>query len=123
MAKKLGTRQSAVARLEDANYGKQSLAVLHKIAAAFDVAAWVEFIPYSTLLQRIADLSPTALSPKPYSAEFDEDGQPNTSVDLEFDGSVICKSNYMTPTAGTVFIQSNPSAKMGSFNITFEKSE
>lgn len=123
MAKKLGTRQSAVARLEDANYGKQSLAVLHKIAAAFDVAAWVEFIPYSTLLQRIADLSPVAITPKTYELEFDEHGEPNTSVDLSFDGSVICQSNYVTPTAGAIFIQSNPSPKLGLLHLQFEKSE
>ncbi|MFP3798724.1 helix-turn-helix domain-containing protein [Paraburkholderia sp. SIMBA_027] len=107
MAKKLGTRQSAIARLEDPDYGRQSLTVLHKIAQAFDVAAWIEFVPYSTLLRRTADLSPAALTPKPYTSEFDESGEPNTSVDVVFDGSVICKSNYVTSTAGSIYIAGN----------------
>lgn len=107
MAKKLGTRQSAIARLEDPDYGKQSLTVLHKIAQVFDVAAWVEFIPYSTLLRRTADLSPAALTPRPYTSEFDETGEPNSSVDVIFDGSIICKSNYVTSTAGSIYISAH----------------
>ena len=108
LAEKLGTRQSAVARLEDPDYGKQSLSVLHKIAAIFDVAAWVEFVPFSTLVQRTADLSPAALTPAPYSSEFDEEGQPNTSVTLAVDGSPICARNFMRATTGgaSLFIQS-----------------
>lgn len=105
LAKKLGTRQSAVARLEDANYGKQSLAILHRIAKTFDVVAWVEFVPYSTMLRRTADLSPKALTPRSYTEEFDADGEPTAAVDLAFDGSVICKSNYVTLESGPQLIQ------------------
>lgn len=105
LAKKLGTRQSAVARLEDANYGRQSLAVLHRIAKTFDVVAWVEFVPYSMLLRRTADLSPQALTPRPYTEEFGDDGEPTAAIDLNFDGSAICKSNYVTVGSGSQLVQ------------------
>ena len=97
LARRLKTRQSAVARMEDPNYGKHSLAVLHKIASVFDVSAWVEFVPFSTLLQRTTNLSPQELTPASYKEEFDLDGDPNTSVLLRIDGSAICLSHYIHP--------------------------
>ena len=111
LAKKLGTRQSAVARLEDANYGRQSLAILHRIARAFDVVAWVEFIPYSTLLRRTVDLSPSALTPRSYNDEFDGNGEPTAAVDLNFDGSAICKSHYVTTGSGSRWIQTTSGSR------------
>ncbi len=105
LAKKIGTRQSAVARLEDAEYGKQSLAVLHRVAAVFDVVTWVEFIPFSQFLQRTADLSPAAITPKSYGQEFDERGEPRCDVALEFDQSAISMRHYVQPTAsGSMYL-------------------
>jgi transcriptional regulator with XRE-family HTH domain len=108
LARRLGTRQSAVARLEDMNYGKQSIAVLHRIAAIFDVSTWVEFVSYTTFIRRTADLSQQALTPKPYTEEFDELGEPNTDVSLVFDGSVICQSNYVTSAGSSVLFFPTP---------------
>ncbi|MEW9586775.1 multiprotein-bridging factor 1 family protein [Paraburkholderia sp. DGU8] len=123
LAEKLGTRQSAVARLEDPNYGKQSLSALHKIAAIFDVATWVEFVPFSTLVQRTADLSPAALTPASYPKEFDEDGQPNTSVSLAFDGSAICATNFVRTagSAASLFIQSPQVTHTKTFSLDIER--
>lgn len=70
LAEKIGTKQGAIARLESMSYGKFSVATLHKIAAYFDVAVWVEFVPFSTLLERTSDLSAKALTPATYSEEF-----------------------------------------------------
>jgi transcriptional regulator with XRE-family HTH domain len=77
LAHAIGTRQSAIARIESGQYGRFSIAVLHRIAKHFDVATWVEFISFSTLLQRTADVSPDAITPKPYTEEFGEDGEPS----------------------------------------------
>jgi len=102
LAAKVGTRQSAIARLESMSYGKFSISMLQKIADYFDVVAWVEFAPYSSFLRRTANLSPHAITPKPYTEEFDGDGNPLPGLMLAFDGSAICRSHYIAaePTPG-----------------------
>lgn len=80
LAQHIGTKQGAIARLESMTYGKFSIATLHKVADYFDVAVWVEFVPYSTLLERTSDLSAEALTPANYSEEFGDDEQPNTPL-------------------------------------------
>lgn len=98
LAKKIGTRQSAIARIEDPSYGKQSLAVIARIAAEFDVAPWAEFVSFSTYLRRTSDLAPEALTPRSYSEEFDlSSGEPLSTLHLRFDGSSISMNNYVNP--------------------------
>lgn len=97
LAKKLGTRQSAITRLEDPNYGRQSISVLHKVARFFDVATWVEFVSFSTVLRRTADLSPRVLEPTPYPQEFRADGEPKIELELFVDGSLIDYKHYAMP--------------------------
>lgn len=50
LAGQLGSNQNAVYRLENPNYGKQTLTTLKKVAAVFDVALVVRFVPFSQLL-------------------------------------------------------------------------
>jgi transcriptional regulator with XRE-family HTH domain len=50
LADKLGTNQNAVYRLENPNYGKQTITTLKKVAAIFDVALIVRFVPYGRLV-------------------------------------------------------------------------
>ena len=45
LAKLVGTSQPAIARLEDADYGGRSLAMLHRIAAALNKRLEVRLIP------------------------------------------------------------------------------
>ena len=97
LAKKLGTRQSAIARLEDPSYGKYSLSMLNKISHIFDVNLWVEFSSYSSFLRKTQNLSSENLLPKSYLDEFSDDGEPYDAVELTFDKSAICVSNYITP--------------------------
>lgn len=94
LARRIGTRQSVIARLESMSYGKFSISTLQKVADYFDVVAWVEFAPWSSLLRRTADLSPKSLTPASYSEEFDVQGEPSLNLTLSFDGSTICQSNY-----------------------------
>jgi len=49
LAEKIGSNQNAVYRAENPNYGKQTTTTLKKIAAAFDVALIVRFVPFSEL--------------------------------------------------------------------------
>lgn len=45
LAEKIGTTQSVISRLEDANYDGHSLAMLRKIAAAVGHEVEVRFVP------------------------------------------------------------------------------
>jgi transcriptional regulator with XRE-family HTH domain len=69
LAQRIGTRQSAISRAEDPEYGRHRLETLVKIANAFDCALQVRFIPYSTLARHSDDLSPDAL----YAPSFEEE--------------------------------------------------
>ncbi|MGH9428421.1 MAG: helix-turn-helix transcriptional regulator [Terriglobia bacterium] len=61
-----GKSQSAIARLENPDYGKFSLTTLLEVASAFDVALLVRLVSFSNLLETISDLSPDALAVASY---------------------------------------------------------
>ena len=69
LAERLGTRQSAVSRIEDPLYGKHSLPQLKKLAHAFGCALIVKLAPYSTLVRESASLTEKHL----YAPSFDEE--------------------------------------------------
>lgn len=54
LASEIGSNQNAVYRAENPNYGKQTLTTLRKIAAAFDVALVVRFVPFSELIDWVS---------------------------------------------------------------------
>jgi ribosome-binding protein aMBF1 (putative translation factor) len=49
LAKRIGTTQSVISRLEDADYGAHSLSMLQRIAAAFDKQVEVRFVSIKAL--------------------------------------------------------------------------
>jgi transcriptional regulator with XRE-family HTH domain len=51
LAKRLGTTQAAVSRLEDPSYGRYSLSTLIDLAKVFDVGMQVRFTSFITMLQ------------------------------------------------------------------------
>jgi len=57
LAESIGTKQGVVSRLENPNYGKYSLDTLKKVAASFDVALLVSFVPFSELVARTTSLT------------------------------------------------------------------
>lgn len=76
LAEKIESNQNAVYRAENPNYGKQTITTLKKIAAAFDVALVVRFVPFSELLDWVSGtprmnigLSTEALSVLSFEAE------------------------------------------------------
>lgn len=69
LADKIGTKQSAVSRLEDPEYGKHSIEKLTELANAFDCALSIKFISYSSLARQMEDLSLNALSSLSYTEE------------------------------------------------------
>jgi ribosome-binding protein aMBF1 (putative translation factor) len=54
LAELIGTRQSSIARLEDADYDGHSLRMLHRIAEALDAHLAVHFVPDEALSSRSA---------------------------------------------------------------------
>ncbi len=50
LARRVGTNQNAISRLENPYYGKPTTTTLKRIAAAFDVALIIRFVPYGQLV-------------------------------------------------------------------------
>lgn len=65
----LGTKQSAISRLEDPEYGAHSLDTLIQIAKAFDCALMVKFVSYSVLAEDSENLSEIDQYAIPFSLE------------------------------------------------------
>lgn len=62
LAHKSKTTQSVISRLEDPNYGKLSLQTLLVLASVFDVALFVRFVSFGTLLKETQRLAPSDLA-------------------------------------------------------------
>jgi len=69
LAKAIGTKQSAISRLEDPTYGAHSLETLVAIAKSFDCALSVKFISFSHLAYESEKLSES----DQYAATFTEE--------------------------------------------------
>lgn len=69
LAEKAKKPASVISRLEDPNYGRYTIRTLLDLAAAFDVALLIKFVPYSRLISETKDLSPKALAALSYSQE------------------------------------------------------
>src|SRR5688572_2159263 len=54
LADKIGTTQNGVYRLESPDYGRFTLTTLKRVAAAFDVALVVRFVPFSELVDWVS---------------------------------------------------------------------
>ena len=70
LAREAGTKPTQITRIENPSYGSHTVATLRRIAAAFDVALVVRFVPYSELLRW--DAGPRNLAPKPFWQELQE---------------------------------------------------
>ncbi|WP_197507061.1 helix-turn-helix domain-containing protein [Mitsuaria sp. 7] len=69
LAAAIGSRQSAISRVEDPEYGSHSLDTLISLAKAFDCALIVKFAPYSALAAESSSLSEEDQFAAPYSLE------------------------------------------------------
>lgn len=63
------TKQEVISRLEDPAYGRYTIKTLLKLAAAFDVALMVKFVPFSKFLIETSDKSESGLMAIPFPAE------------------------------------------------------
>ncbi len=74
LAVRLGTKQEAISRLENPDYGKFSLDTLKKIGSEFDVALSVRFISFSELAAQTTSMTKEMISVPAYK---DDDGLNN----------------------------------------------
>ena len=74
LAKKLGTTQGVVSRLEDPSYGRASLKTLLQLSTAFDVALQVRFVSLTHYLQDNWKISREALEVEPFEQEAESVG-------------------------------------------------
>lgn len=74
LAEKIGTRQTGISRIESANYSRWSVAVLRRLAEAFDLRLRVSFEEFGTLWKEVDDFSREALERREFSEdpEFEE---------------------------------------------------
>ena len=82
LADLLGKHQETISQWENPDYGRHSIMTLKALAAIFDVALLVKFIPFSELVEDMVNLSETRLSPPSFSEELN---RALTSVPLVWD--------------------------------------
>jgi transcriptional regulator with XRE-family HTH domain len=118
LATRAGMRQSRISVLEDPNYENIEVGTLRRIAAAFDVALTVRFVPFSELARWSANLSENDI----VVPKFDEDdlslddalpyGKGTPTSETVFD--VLIAATDAVPVGGQVFGLNDPNAlKMG----------
>ena len=62
LAEMIGSRQSAIARAEDPEYGKHSVATLIKIAKVFECGLLLKLVSYDKFFEETKDVSEDGLS-------------------------------------------------------------
>jgi transcriptional regulator with XRE-family HTH domain len=69
LASHLGKHQETISQWENPDYGRYSISTLKKLAAIFDVALLVKFVPFGELVKDMVNLTETRLSPSSFSDE------------------------------------------------------
>ena len=70
VAEKLGTKQPRITLMEKPGYGNFSLNTLKKLAAVFDVALIVSFVPWSEMIEFTNSISNKRLAIPGFCAEY-----------------------------------------------------
>ena len=83
LAAAIGTRQSAISRLEAPDGGDLRISTLAKVAMAFDCALVVRLVPYSTLASITKDLRSERLYACAY--EHDRDARASNPFEIGYE--------------------------------------
>ena len=81
-AKMIGTRQSAVSRLENTEYGKVSVQTLLNIACAMKVALVVKFVSYDNFFAQHGDVTPASLHAETFPETYRKHTAPILAPDI-----------------------------------------
>jgi transcriptional regulator with XRE-family HTH domain len=108
LAKRLGTSQTVVSRLEDPSYGKFSVQTLLNVGSAFDVAVLVRYMPFSEFMLHTWDTSPSRFE----AVAYDEDAA-NVGFAGRFSGPSYLKLEATLPASsnGIVVSETEPRAQ------------
>lgn len=71
LAERTGKQQETISQWENPNYGSYTLNSLKTLAAAFDVALLVKFVPFSELVEWSIGLTPQRLAPPSFTEEYE----------------------------------------------------
>lgn len=88
-----GIAQPWVSKLEDPTYGRLTISTLLKIASAFDVALYVDFVPFSEILNRSASLSRESFDVCSFADDFAL--APVPSADRSISGVLNARGNVL----------------------------
>ena len=69
LAELTGKQQETISQWENPDYGNYTLKTLKSLAAAFDVALMVKFVPFSELVEWMSGLTPGRLAPSSFKEE------------------------------------------------------
>lgn len=69
LARRVGTSQNTISRLEDPSYGRYTIRTLLDLGKAFDVAFFVRYLPFSEFMQRTWDTKPENFMAASYPEE------------------------------------------------------
>ena len=97
LGRRVGMRQNAVSRLEDAESGVPSVTTLLRLAKTFDVALLIKFVPFTKLLAEFSDLSTQALEVKSFEDELPELEESLAMPTSYYRGSYIPRAIYTAP--------------------------
>ena len=73
LARRCGTSQNAISRIESPGYGHYSVTTLKKIAAVFDVALVVRFAPFSELVDWAINMNTESILVPSFDQRRDEE--------------------------------------------------
>jgi transcriptional regulator with XRE-family HTH domain len=105
LAEKVGTNQNAISRLENPFYGKPTITTLKRIAAAFDVALVLRFVPFSQLIAWVSGTPfvDNGLSSKSLAVpNFSNETRAVTLASIPPDVNVIPYVHTYTPQLGSI---------------------
>jgi transcriptional regulator with XRE-family HTH domain len=80
LAEKLGTKQTAISRLESANYSRWSVRVLKRLAKAFDLRLRISFEEFGTLWREVDEFSREELERRPFKEDPEFQAQPSANA-------------------------------------------
>jgi transcriptional regulator with XRE-family HTH domain len=111
LAGKTGMNQNAISRLESPSYGKPTITTLKRLAAIFDVALVVRFVPFSQLVDWVSStpfqdggLSTESLTP----ASFRQENQQLELGTIPYNVNVAAQ--VVTVHLGPLALKSKPTA-------------
>lgn len=120
LAKRIGSTQAGVSRLEDPSYGRVTIPTMMALAKAFDVAPVFKFMSIIDLMRERWVIRADAMRVRPFAEEADEIGfyGPVQNAPLQHDDAVVVSLAPPTGALGNVFrvtaVTSNAAAPIAS---------